>query len=271
MTGIDRIILSAQRAINNGQPLPFSIYQSTTEQHIINVPIVNPLLIVVLSGTKKLGQDAELVCQSGDFLFLANDRRIDMRNIPMRDEYLALLIEFEYQDFSGLLTQTPTAKTYVTGEVNNELSQVLQQFIDWSLFAPQALWAHRRREIIEFLYHLGYDAIGSLIKPPNLSQHIHELFKTDLSAELTLDEICKTVGMSESTLRRRLRAEQSSLQEIRDRTRLGHGLHLLQTTLHPVGYIAAECGYQSQSRFTERFKQSFGLTPTELRRTRMTE
>jgi AraC-like DNA-binding protein len=33
--------------------------------------------------------------------------------------------------------------------------------------------------------------------------------------------------------------------------------------------VAERCGYQSQSRFTDKFKQFFGVTPTELRKTRM--
>ena len=60
--------------------------------------------------------------------------------------------------------------------------------------------------------------------------------------------------MSSSTLRRKLKSEGNSIQDIRNRVRLGHGLHLLQTTNSSIGNIAFECGYQSQSRFTEQFK-----------------
>jgi AraC-like DNA-binding protein len=77
--------------------------------------------------------------------------------------------------------------------------------------------------------------------------------------------------MSESTLRRKLKVESTSVQEIKDSARLGLGLHLLQTSQHSIGIISDKCGYQSQSRFTERFKKQFGLTPSELRKTKMTE
>jgi AraC-like DNA-binding protein len=53
--------------------------------------------------------------------------------------------------------------------------------------------------------------------------------------------------------------------------KLGLGLHLLQTTLHSIVLIAEKCGYQSQSRFTDRFKGRFGLTPSELRKTKMVD
>ena len=67
-----------------------------------------------------------------------------------------------------------------------------------------------------------------------------------------------------------LQAEGASVQDIKDQTKLGYGLHLLQTSADSIGAIAELCGYQSQSqsRFSERFKQRFGLTPTELRKTK---
>ncbi|WP_462154574.1 helix-turn-helix domain-containing protein [Pseudoalteromonas piscicida] len=53
--------------------------------------------------------------------------------------------------------------------------------------------------------------------------------------------------------------------------KLGHGLHLIQTSYEPIGLIAEKCGYSSSSRFTDRFKQLYGLTPSALRKTRMSD
>jgi AraC-like DNA-binding protein len=72
-------------------------------------------------------------------------------------------------------------------------------------------------------------------------------------------------------LRRKLKLEGTSVQDIKDQARLGLALHLLQTSSNSIGMIADKCGYQSQSRFTERFKKRFGLTPSELRKTKMTD
>lgn len=59
------------------------------------------------------------------------------------------------------------------------------------------------------------------------------------------------------------------MQEIKDQARLGLGLHLLQTTHYSIVLIAEKCGYKSQSRFTDRFKERFGLTLSELQKTKM--
>ncbi len=74
--------------------------------------------------------------------------------------------------------------------------------------------------------------------------------------------------MSESTLRRKLSVEGTSMQEIKDQVKLGLGLQLLQTSNHSIVFIAEQCGYQSQSRFSSRFKKRFGLTPSALRKTK---
>ena len=69
-------------------------------------------------------------------------------------------------------------------------------------------------------------------------------------------------------MRRKLSAEDTNFQTIKDRIKLGHGLYMLQTSDTPMGLVANACGYQSQSRFTDKFKVMYGLTPSELRKTR---
>lgn len=44
------------------------------------------------------------------------------------------------------------------------------------------------------------------------------------------------------------------------------GLTLVQETRMTICQVADAVGYRSQSRFTDRFKERFGVTPTALRR-----
>lgn len=251
--------------------LPFSIYSSIREQHIFNVPIMKPLLIFVLGGEKHLGKSSQWVCHSGEFVFLSNKTTIDMRNIPSSWEYYALLIEFDYEDFHGLPFDAKPQETFCMGQITSELEAVLQQFVEWSSFAPTSMWSARKRELLQFLCHLGYNQIPAMMTQLEVSHKIYDLISQNLTEDLSIEYLCSQMAMSESTLRRRLKAEGTGLQDIKDQARLGYGLHLLQSTLKPIGYIAEQCGYQSQSRFTDRFKQRFGLTPTELRKTRLND
>lgn len=266
------ILLSTiKNTINENRELPFSVYTSIKEQKLLNVPIAKPLMIVVLNGDKELGKDNELICRSGDFIFLSDSPAINMRNIPKDQEYFALLIEFDYQDFNGLQINASNKKDYCIGKTTTALEKCLQQFVEMPMWAPVQVWSLRKREIIELLCYMGHREILSLLGNPKIKDRLHEMFIQQSFHDLTIEYICGQLAMSESTLRRKLKLEGTSVQEIKDQARLGLGLHLLQTTRHSIGLIADKCGYQSQSRFTDRFKGLFGLTPSELRKTKMTE
>jgi AraC-like DNA-binding protein len=265
------LLNTIKTTINEKCELPFSVYTSIKEQRLVNVPIAKPLLIVVLKGVKKLGKDCELVCHSGSFIFLADSPAINMRNIPKDEEYFALLIDFDYQDFTGFQIDAVNKKNYFIGKTTPTLEKCLQQFIESTVWAPKQVWTLRKREIISLLCHMGHREILSLLGSIKIRDRIHKIFVDHDFHELTIKHICERLAMSESTLRRKLHKEGTSVQEIKDQARLGLGLHLLQTTQHSIGLVAEKCGYQSQSRFTDRFKGRFGLTPTELRKTKMAD
>ncbi|WP_051294064.1 helix-turn-helix transcriptional regulator [Pseudoduganella violaceinigra] len=268
---MEALRLSAKVMQEAGGALPFSVYSSVEEQRIVNVPIIKPMLICVLGGSKRLGSRGEIECPAGSFILLSNRPGINMRNIPGDVEYTALIVEFEYEDFNCLPPRKGRSESFVQGDINPAIERSLQQFVEWSAFAPPAMWGVRRQEILQLLYHLGYEQVSEVIEPPSLSHKLHGLVCADFSVDHNVDVLASTLALSESTLRRKLAAEGTTLQAIKDRARLGFGLHLVQTTLDPIGRIAERCGYQSQSRFTDKFKQLFGVTPTELRRTRMSD
>jgi len=270
MTNLQTIIKNTiKSSINEKNELPFAVYSSIKEQNLLNVPIVKPLLVVVLSGSKELGKDKKLICHAGHFIFLSDSPAINMRNIPKNEEYFALLIEFDYQDFNGLQSRVANKQHYCMGETTPILEQCLQQFVESSLWAPKHLWSLRKRELITLLCYLGHKEILSMKANAKLGHRLHDMFCEHGFHELTNEHICEQLAMSESTLRRKLNSEGTSVQEIKDQARLSLGLHLLQTTRQPISLVAEKCGYQSQSRFTDRFKKRFGLTPSELRKTKM--
>lgn len=266
---MQRLIETTKNIIQKGAQLPFSVYTSVEEQNIFNVPVNRPLLIFVLSGCKKLGKRNKVTCPAGNFIFLSNNPNIDMRNIPDDEEYFAILIEFDYTDFDCLESKKMKAEKYFQGPINAVLENTLKQFIEWSDFAPSDLWASRRQEILQLLLYSGFEQVRAIMESPTLSHKLYAIISSNIGSNLDAATLSSKLAMSESTLRRKLNAEGTSLQTIKDRAKLGHGLHLVQTSLDPIGLIAEQCGYQSQSRFTDKFKQLFGITPTDLRKTRM--
>ena len=85
------------------------------------------------------------------FAFLSNESSLDMRNIPKNQEYLALLIDFEYSDFNGLQKELSTREDIIMGEVSSALEKTLSQFIEWSHIAPKEIWSLRKQEILHLL------------------------------------------------------------------------------------------------------------------------
>jgi len=265
------LVLVAKKAAGTGSALPFSVYSSFCEQKIVNVPLFKPTLICVLEGSKKLGDKGEIECPPGSFVVLSNHPSINMRNIPGEGEYLALIVEFEYGDFNCLPPKKGRTEPHIQGPICEALRKTLEQFVEWSGFAPPAMWAARRQEILQLIYHLGHEKISAVAEPPSLSHKLHGLISADFANDMNADVLAAKLALSESTLRRKLAVEGTTLQAIKDRARLAYGLHLVQSTFEPIGRVAERCGYQSQSRFTDKFKQFFGVTPTELRKTRKSD
>lgn len=272
-THMKELIALAKKTSHKSNGLPFSVYSSIKEQRISNVPIIKPLLVFILGGAKHLGKDKKIVCPSGTFVFLSNSPMIDMRNIPDDEEYFALAIEFEYHDFNQFKDVKPkryAPKKYFQGEINSVLEKALQQYIEWSCFAPQEAlhFNFRKQELLQLIYLSGYECVSAIAEPPSVSHQLYDIINSNISDDWSAERLAAHLSISESTLRRKLNAEGTSVQIIKNRTKLGYGLHLLQTTMEHIGRIAERCGYQSQSRFTHQFKQLFGMTPTELRKTR---
>jgi len=265
---MDALIQLAHQASHKTDDLPFSIYSASQEQHILNVPILKPLLIAILQGTKQLGMGENREYQSGHFVFLPDCPNIEMRNIPKKNGYCALLIEFDYHDFEGLPKAEPGKEAWCSGIIDETMLLCLKQLIDWSCMAPKTLWPARRKEILNYLQYKGYRQLAGLNTRSIVSYQLQWLIQQSLPSDTPLSQLCDTLSMSESTLRRRLKEENTTLQLIKDNVKLGLGLHLLQTSHKPISMIAEACGYQSQSRFTDKFKARFGVTPSALRKSR---
>ncbi|WP_221801918.1 helix-turn-helix transcriptional regulator [Oceanobacter mangrovi] len=280
---MNSLLETARTLAEQGTDLPFAVYSSVDEQHLVNIPIIKPVMVCVLAGSKRLGANLEISCQAGEFVFIANDPSVTMRNIPANTRYFAVFIEFEFEDFvglgsavesaaecspAGLLPAQGQAQQLIIGKMTAPFMAALQQFVECSTFVPPGLWAGRRRELLQLLIWQGYRQIADIVASPNVRHTLHQMISADVTHDWTITELADRLAMSESTLRRKLSAEGTGFQAIKDGARLGQGLHLVQTTLDPIGLVAERCGYQSQSRFTDKFKQLFGMTPTDLRKTR---
>ncbi|MDL2233251.1 AraC family transcriptional regulator [Ruminococcaceae bacterium OttesenSCG-928-L11] len=78
--------------------------------------------------------------------------------------------------------------------------------------------------------------------------------------------LCKALGMSEKTIYRYLKTTLGvTLKELIDTARLERSQQLLTDTDKPIGLIAEQCGFLSESTFYRAFKKEMGVTPNEYR------
>lgn len=80
-------------------------------------------------------------------------------------------------------------------------------------------------------------------------------------------EMAQFAGTSQTSLERLARRTLGlSPQQLLQRLRLEHAVHLITQTPMSLGSVAAECGFYDQSSFTRQFRKVLGLTPGAYRR-----
>lgn len=85
-------------------------------------------------------------------------------------------------------------------------------------------------------------------------------------ADPKLADVCHLAGISERTLRRRLKQEIGMTWEAyRQRTRLLRAVALLDGTETPIADIADQCGFETPSSFTRAFRVMMGESPRDYR------
>jgi AraC-like DNA-binding protein len=82
-------------------------------------------------------------------------------------------------------------------------------------------------------------------------------------AEPNAAAIARALGLSERTLRRRLRAHGTSLREIAHSVRLQRALTLVRNSQLTVSEMAHRCGFSDGAAFARAFRRWTGLAPIE--------
>ena len=97
--------------------------------------------------------------------------------------------------------------------------------------------------------------------------HIHARLETDAAAGITLADLSAAACVTPEYLCRLFKAStnRSPVETVR-LARLDRAAVLLARSNCPVGEIALRCGFASAFHFSRRFKEAFGLPPSEARR-----
>ncbi|MDV2079984.1 helix-turn-helix transcriptional regulator [Marinobacter xestospongiae] len=252
-------------------PPPVALFHCQQPQHIHNVPLHYPSLIFVLDGVKQLHLNGELQeAQAGEVIMLPPGH-IALANLPPANgRYLALTL--------ALPEPPPATEPRVrcfsrqqarwTHPAPAPIWLMLQQWIDGhhQHSLPENWHAGRSREIRDHLLASG-NADHLTRYHTSAQQQVLSLIYGDLSKPWRLADAARQLCCSDSTLQRQLARESTSFSALLEEARMVSALGMLQGSQQPIQLIAENVGYQSASRFAERFRDRFGLLPSTLRDT----
>ena len=125
---------------------------------------------------------------------------------------------------------------------NAALDQMLRRAL------PILVWPYRRDRLLS-------RQVLRLLATPRHAQSPH-----------TAETLAAELGLSARSLHRQLRAEDASVQQLKDQARLSRASDLLLRTALPVARIAGQCGFASDKSFARAFRHWTGQSPQQHRR-----
>lgn len=264
--------------------LPFAHGQRPTltrircrqEQQLRQVFIGQASICHVRQGKKRLQWNGRnLLCGQEGLLLIAPGTQLNVGNLPRNGEYAAdmvslppALIERFRLHYPGQGAHARQAQEVTTLLQDADILRAWHYLQDCLHDdAPVELQCQAGEALLLALSLRG--PIGALLRDRSdaFSHRIEQYLMMLVPEERTLERVATAFHCSVSTLQRRLAREQTGFRQLLDKVQLGLALEQLQASSLPIADIAARCGYDSASRFAIRFRQHFGLSPSELRQT----
>ena len=144
------------------------------------------------------------------------------------------------------------------------------QGTNYIMFEPEALRLGSP-SISKKLYPIISGHLQRVIKSKNLittfRDQVDALISPDvLEQGVTMGKIANKLNISESTLARRLRAENASFNDILNAKKVAVAKRLLAHSNNSINQVAMRVGYSENASFTRAFKALTGMTPDAYRK-----
>jgi len=234
-------------------------------QRIASAPFADLTVIRILSGRKRVDDGVRSIeLGTGQYLAVAPGQLLNVENIPGQNgTYSAVCLTIAGS------SQPPSPEALAPSPwgclpAGNALDQAFAHAeLGLREKLPDTLLRHRVAELLEALTLSGFVPCGS--DGHVVTDRVRMLLAAAPGDSWQAEAVAARLAMSPATLRRRLAAEGAGFRHVLEEVRLGHALALVQGSQQPLKWVALNCGYQSASRFAERFRERFGCLPSELR------
>jgi AraC-like DNA-binding protein len=248
-------------------------YCALIRERLIAVDLPHPIVGVVVSGTKEVWRGMN-VCtlRAGSLFVLPAKAKMDILNLPDAGNGFYQSIILEIPDASGLL---PKSAIQVRNQrqapgIRPLLVRLTHHLVDAVIHAASAIAdgpaqsAVRCSRVTELVALLHNEPAAHPLFDVSMSGRVLALVGGDLSCGWKAPLVARTLGLSESTMRRRLAEEGLSFARLLRRERMQAARHLLDRRESSQS-AAVAVGYASRAHFAKRFKAAFGSNPSELR------
>lgn len=122
------------------------------------------------------------------------------------------------------------------------------------------------RQLLPMLVEAAQSRIRGLTGERPFTEQLQHYLSSRGQKNLPSAEVAaRHFNVSVSTLKRKLRAEGTTYQDVGSEVKRNMARYLLQKTQYPVSQIAYMLGYEDDSGFYAAFKRWFGLTPQQFR------
>lgn len=237
-------------------------YKGYATQSLRNVAVTSPSMFWIQRGEKRLASG--IVVDEQQLLLVPARSRLTFANLPRQGEFVAQQLSLLAPVKPGLLAASAEhefAPPLLTVDAS------LRHLLEFSM-APHseavqqsllALWQQSlaERGALQYLYSAATASV---------SEQLLQWFQANPAAEHSLVVYAQRLAMGRATLIRKLHAEGCSFRQLLVDCRMNHALALMQQG-HSTLMLAPACGYDSESRFRQRFVAHFGMTPQAYQQT----
>ncbi len=247
-----------------------------SELFIHDVYIDKPQLVLIQNGSLSITDRAQQVTlQAGEMLVLNSGQTLSMtHHLSGNGPFSCAIMAWEHQLLSDaglhatgfspplLAVNTLQVIPHIPGAFKQSFTDTHSAIL-WHHGLPAPITRHRMLEQLLWLSQLGVRY--SVQHSESVTDNVRELLVNNLHKSFTAAEVAEKLMMNEVMLRRRLAGENCVLRNLMIDVRMTHALRLLQCTDLAISHIAHQVGYESGSRFAERFRKRFGFAPTAIR------
>lgn len=230
-------------------------------------------LLFCLSGKGWIRQGARLQAVAPGHLFLANADEAYTYATDDREPWTLLWIHFSGSAVKTCLDWIAYEPSRTVWPIDPERGEKIRSELSWILDGFLEPWSDVK--LLEFAFRLRkifltiaeWKAVQNALHPNRDLERVLAYFQENLRGTLSLSQISRKVGLSESQLFTVFRQDlgESPLKYF-IRLKLERAAGELKTQNRPVREIASSWGFEDPYYFSRIFKKTFGVTPGQWRK-----